>query len=297
MNERVQSIAVSVIIPVWNDPDRLRICLEALERQTLDKDRFEVIVVDNGSTDHTPDVARGFAGVTVLCEPKVGSYAARNTGLKHARGALIAFTDADCIPEPEWLEAGLRMFSSNPDIGQIAGHVHLFSSGNDISRACMNYQQVFTLNQESDMRRTGSVSTANWMSPKQVFTTLGGFNESLKSGGDFEMSMRIRSAGYRQEFCADAVVRHPARGSVAEVVVRHKRTKGGIWDRSTLSLKPIRLPMIETRWMLGQLRRVARLEDKSIAERAELAGFLGLLWAHTIIEFIRLSLGGASRRA
>ena len=94
---------VAVVIPVWNGRTILGRCLDALERQTLPRERFDIIVVDNGSTDGTADIARGYANVTVLEEPTPGSYAARNTALADVRAPITAFTDADCIPDPDWL--------------------------------------------------------------------------------------------------------------------------------------------------------------------------------------------------
>src|SRR5688572_5665963 len=99
---------VSVIIAVWNSPCQIRQCLAALERQTLPRDQFEILVVDNGSTDDTAAVAHAVPGVTVIEEARPGSYAARNRGLVAARGEYVAFTDADCLPAPDWLEAALR---------------------------------------------------------------------------------------------------------------------------------------------------------------------------------------------
>jgi glycosyltransferase involved in cell wall biosynthesis len=88
---------ISVIIPAWNEAVRVERLLQALAAQTLDSSLFEVIVIDNGSTDGTADAARKFP-VTVLEEPQPGSYRARNAGLAQVRGEYVAFTDADCTP-------------------------------------------------------------------------------------------------------------------------------------------------------------------------------------------------------
>src|SRR5262245_46024865 len=98
---------VSVIIPVYNNPDGLRRCLHALEAQTYPKSRYEIIVVDNGSDTPPADMVRAFDRVTLLEEAVPSSYAARNRGLAQARGEVIAFTDSDCIPAPDWLAHGV----------------------------------------------------------------------------------------------------------------------------------------------------------------------------------------------
>src|SRR5690625_514486 len=103
---------ISVIIPVLDNEDGLRACVHALQQQSLPSERFEIIVVDNGSEDGTLEAAgelpvRLFSQV----EPKT-PYAARNRGLKEARGRIIAFTDSLCIPDRQWLENGLKRLES-----------------------------------------------------------------------------------------------------------------------------------------------------------------------------------------
>ena len=99
---------VSVVIPVLNDRDRLNLCLRALEKQSYPRDAFEVVVVDNGSDRPVGDVALSAVRVAVLSEPQPGSYAARNTGIRQAKGEMVAFTDSDCIPHEDWLRRGVE---------------------------------------------------------------------------------------------------------------------------------------------------------------------------------------------
>src|ERR1044071_6513252 len=98
---------VSVIVPVWNDSARLDRCLRALEEQTYPGDLYEVVVVDNGSDEPLGPVIERHGRASLVRETKPGSYAARNTGLAHARGEVVAFTDADCLPAPDWIEQGV----------------------------------------------------------------------------------------------------------------------------------------------------------------------------------------------
>jgi glycosyltransferase involved in cell wall biosynthesis len=121
--EMQNSLLISVIIPVWNSGALLRRCLEALARQTLGPDCFEIIVVDNGSSDDSAAIANSFPGVVLLSEPRPGSYAARNRGLARARGDFIAFTDADCVPAPDWLEQALAAARRHPGAGVLAGRI------------------------------------------------------------------------------------------------------------------------------------------------------------------------------
>jgi glycosyltransferase involved in cell wall biosynthesis len=98
---------VSVVIPVHNAEATIGRCLAGLADQTVPRDRYEVIVVDNNSRDASLAIARSVPGVTVIEEPRQGAYAARNRGLRIAQGEVVLFTDPDCVPDRDWLEAAL----------------------------------------------------------------------------------------------------------------------------------------------------------------------------------------------
>ncbi len=94
----------SIIIPVYNDVTSLTKCLEAIDLQSYSKELFEVIVVDNRSEEDIKFIVSQFSWAKYAFESKPGSYAARNKGLTVAKGRLPGFTDADCIPAPDWIE-------------------------------------------------------------------------------------------------------------------------------------------------------------------------------------------------
>src|SRR4051812_39855832 len=103
---------VSVIVPVRNGGSDLRELLEKLSAQTLPRERFEVVVGDDGSTDGSAAGLDDGTWVRVVPGPPLNSYAARNRAVHASRGAVLAFCDADCRPEPEWLEEGVRALES-----------------------------------------------------------------------------------------------------------------------------------------------------------------------------------------
>lgn len=121
-------IDVTVIIPVYNNAEMLALCLEAIRAQTFPAERFEVIVVDNASTDNCRSVVDAH-GFIYLLETKPGSYAARNAGIRLAKGEILAFTDSDCRPASGWLELGTeRLKASVANTGWLSGPVNRVAS-------------------------------------------------------------------------------------------------------------------------------------------------------------------------
>lgn len=118
-----RSSRISIVIPVYNEADRLEACLQAIARQTVVP--YQVIVVDNNSTDDTADVARRFGFVTLLSEPRQGVVHARNRGFGAARGDIIARIDADTVLPPHWLAKVRRIFRS-PDVSAVSGAPHYY---------------------------------------------------------------------------------------------------------------------------------------------------------------------------
>lgn len=95
----------SIIVPVFNTSAHLERCLEALRAVEYPSSQFEILVVDNNSTDRCPEILACAPDIRVFRESKQGSYAARNRAVREARGELLAFTDSDCMPLPDWLRA------------------------------------------------------------------------------------------------------------------------------------------------------------------------------------------------
>lgn len=222
---------ISVIIPVWNDPGGLRLCLEALARQIRPLDAFEVIVVDNGSKPpaRSETVVPDGLRVVWTVEEKPGSYAARNTGLGLAKGKILAFTDADCVPDAAWLERGSEELKRAKAPGYLAGKINLIPSGPDGLSATDAFEAVANFNQERQIREAGYAATANLLVRRGDFDAVGPF-DTLMSGGDYEWCRRAMASGLEPRYCACAAVRHPARGSRDSVLRRELRMVGGHRD-------------------------------------------------------------------
>jgi len=285
---------VSVIVPVWNGRGLIRRCLDALQSQTIPPHQFEIIVVDNGSTDGTADVARSVPDVEVLVEPRPGSYAARNRGLAHARGAYVAFTDADCLPAPDWLEKALTAAGRHPDAGILAGRISLFEEDDSERPAFADYERLFSFPQSFASR--GNCATANWMSRRAIFRELGDFNENLKSGGDREMALRIRAAGLPLIYVPEMTVHHPIRATRESLVRKRQRLSGGRWDRTACFARLARVLGVTLYDTARRLRRAILAPGLSIRRKVAVMRLTVELSIVAMLEYWRLFRGHAAAR-
>jgi GT2 family glycosyltransferase len=219
---------VSVIIPVYDDAQRLRTCLAALHRQDYGGP-VEIIVVDNGSSGGLQELHREFPDCRWLYEPVPGSYRARNRGLSRARHPIIAFTDSDCLPAHDWLACGVDAIGSDAGIGLVGGRVELFARRPESPRIAELYEIVLGFPQREYIR-SGFSATANMMTRRDIFDRVGHFGEGLLSGGDAEWGRRVRRAEYRLVYEDRMIVRHPARPDMKTINRRLRRIMGGIRD-------------------------------------------------------------------
>jgi glycosyltransferase involved in cell wall biosynthesis len=293
MNEQPD---ITVIIPVWNGERRLGATLEAIAAQTWPRSRFEVIVVDNGSTDGTAAVAQGFPFVKLLSEPQPGSYRARNRALAEARGEYVLFTDGDCIPAPDWIEQAAAAAKRFPDAAVCGGHVRLFreAKGDPFSA---RYEELTAFNQRRNVEELGCCITANWLSRLDLMRSIGGFNQDLLSGGDIDCSRRIVAAGHKLVYVPEMIVGHPTRGSLLELIRKRRRVVGGRWglhgaDKQRTSYWTKRL----LRESVGQARRVAASDIEGWAKPGVVA-VIAILMLASQFELMRLAFGRPAYRS
>jgi glycosyltransferase involved in cell wall biosynthesis len=226
---------VSIIIPVFNDPDRLKSCLHALEEQTYPKDMYEVIAVDNGSDEPIEAVVSKFGQAQTACENEPSSYAARNKGITLAQGDILAFTDSDCIPALDWVEKGVTNLTRIPNCGLIGGRVQIFVRDEANPTMVERYECVMAFEQKHYIEQRHFSVTANLFTFKHVIETVGPFNTKIKSGGDRDLGQRIFAHGYSQAYADDVYVAHPARHSLKQLYIRHIRIAGGLYDKKQRS--------------------------------------------------------------
>jgi glycosyltransferase involved in cell wall biosynthesis len=155
---------VSVIVPVFNDARRLVGCIEGLRGQSYPSERFEVLVIDNGSTDDPAAAVDRHGLVRLMVEPKPGPYAARNLGIAKASGEVLAFTDADCVPAPEWLEAGVRELNAlSADV--LGGAIEVMPRVPRRPNPAELYEMLYGYRHQRSVSRHSSCFTANHLRP------------------------------------------------------------------------------------------------------------------------------------
>ncbi len=294
---------VSVIIPVHNDLDRLKICLQALDKQTYPYDRYEVIVVDNRSQPPVASVIAPSSSVRIVLENTPGSYVARNRGIACATGEILAFTDSDCIPLPDWLEKGVTRLNQAQGCGMVAGKVDLFPADPENPTPVEQYDQLFYLDQEIAISKGHYGATANLFTYRSVIEDVGPFNPQLKSSGDNEWGNRVYRNGYKQVYSDEACVRHPARSSLYQLYRKTVRITGGLHDVSAHKSEAFsRFLLREAKMWKPPIGRVAGIlwgktgkKLSSPRQRLAVAWITLLLHYSRRIEFLRLALGGQSK--
>ncbi len=225
---------VSVIVPAMNAAATLADCLLALRAQTLPKERVEVIVVDDGSTDKTAAIAAKYRAHVVQIA-NAGPAVARNRGVEVAMGSILVFTDADCAPEPVFLEEMLRPFE-DADVVATKG-IYRTDQGSLTSRFVQaEYESRYRI-----MRRLESIDFVDTYAAayrRDAFEAVGGFDESfpLPSVEDQELSFRVARGGARMVFCPKAVVTHHHANDPGAYFC--KKVKIGYWKMRVLARFP-----------------------------------------------------------
>jgi GT2 family glycosyltransferase len=219
----VSSPDVSVVVPSRGRAGRLRTLLDALAAQTLDRSRFEVVVVHDYDEDPTAgyDFARGLRQ-----EPGLGDAARRrNAGWRAARTRLIAFTDDDCVPAPGWL-AGLLAAAERHPGAIVQGTTRPDPAGATLLRATF----VRTVDQTPPH---WWAQTANILYPRELLERVGGLDERIGAGEDADLALRARATGAAQVPAHDALVHHEVRALTAGEMISENRR----WESLVLFAK------------------------------------------------------------
>jgi mycofactocin glycosyltransferase len=204
---------VSIIIPVRNRPLEIRDCLESLQRLDYPRDRYEVIVVDDASTDNTREVVSEFPATLIAVGKNRQAPFCRNLAAQRAKGSILAFIDSDCLADPLWLRELVTYFK-DPTTGAVGGMVdaHFKESGLD------RYEEVkSSLIMGPRARRSQEkenwlyVPSCNLLVRRELFMDLHGFEEDMFVGEDVDLCWRIQDAGFHVEYRPEGKVYHKHR--------------------------------------------------------------------------------------
>jgi len=212
---------VSVIVPVRDGAESIGRCLDALCGLDYPDHAIEVVVVDNRSTDSTREIVATYPVRLVEERGVQSSYAARNRGVVASTGEVLAFTDADCIPDRGWLRALVWPLAA-PDVGGVAGAIEPYDTASTVER----YQARHSIRAERAFAHPvlPFAQTANVAYPRALVEALGGFDASLPFGGDLDFSWRMqRTTGRRLVFEPAALVRHRHRTTWRGLVALYEK--------------------------------------------------------------------------
>jgi glycosyltransferase involved in cell wall biosynthesis len=196
---------VSVIIPVFNGAAHIQKCLDSLLIQETEP--LEIIVVDNGSTDETLSIASRYGKVRLIEEETPGASKARNKGAKEAKGSILAFIDADCQAEPDWIKEAWHIMQKEKTVDGLVG----FSKGINKNLWAFFFQRRYDdfINEIQDGDgRLLKIDTKNCFLKRDVFQEIGGFDPSIGNSEDVDLGIRLHLGGYRIQYAASVGILH-----------------------------------------------------------------------------------------
>jgi glycosyltransferase involved in cell wall biosynthesis len=207
---------VSVVVPTHNRREYLRELLLSLFEQTYPKDRYEVIIIDNASKDGTGELVESLKAPCVLRYVRKGDEGpgvARNMGISMTRGEIVAFTEDDCVTEPDWIDSGVAAMSEGVGLVQgktlpLAGQAIRTFSKRQIVKAENSIYQTFNM-----FYRKKAIEDVGGFSSD--FIGLDRFGRPMMGGEDIDLAWKVKKAGWQSAFAGDAVVYHrvfPRRG-------------------------------------------------------------------------------------
>lgn len=292
----MKAAKVSIIIPVYNDQLGLNRCIGDILKQDFNIENVEVVVVDNGSipaikVDHHAndiDIRR------VLCR-KLGSYAARNFGVKQASGDFFAFIDADCWPDKNWLKRGIEAINQHGENAIAGGEVEIVKPA--FCTAVALYQWLVGFGQESNIKDKKFSATANVICTRYQFYEIGDFNEDLLSGGDREWCWRAIHKQFNLIYVADSVVYTEPRKTLKGAIVQARRVASGRWMLGNRNatyvadgvLTKKRSILESVFWVLSN-KKITRFE------RVKVLAVATVIWLAEQVERARLALGFEAER-
>lgn len=291
MTTDITEPTLSVIIPHYNDPARLSLCLDTLAGNRLDG--VEIVVVDNGSSVPLDTVRAAHPGVRFLSEPAQGAAHARNTGVAASRGEILAFLDADCVPAADWVTVA-RAVVARADV--VGGEVTVFDETPGPRSGAEAFEAVFAFDTRAYVDKKDLAVTANLVTTRAVFDAVGPFVDGVSE--DAEWSARARAKGFSLAHADELRVKHPSRQDWPALVRKWRRItresyalamQGPGQPRLSWALKASMMPLS----VVAHLPKILRSPDLTDAgERTRAIGTLLRLRLARMRWMLRLLAGG-----
>ena len=264
------SVAFSVVVPFHNAERHVERCVRALLNQSYPSSRYEIIMVDNNSRDASADIVRAHSRIGLVSESKRGAYAARNRGIVEASGAIVAFTDPDCVPAPDWLHE-LESAMLDETVGIVVGS-HAFASDSHplgLLAAYENAKKAYVYDRgmvSAYYGHANNMAIRTWLLERE-----GGFVETMR-GSD---TVFIRRCAERY---APHIVRYHRQARVRHLEIESVRRylhKVFIYAQSSRRFAPgLSARPLSHRDRVLILKRVFRAERYPLAQSASLSAML-----------------------
>lgn len=213
---------VSVIVPVRNRAEDIQQCLESILNCHYPQDKVEIIVVDDGSTDHTKEVIKQYPVQLIVMEQNVGQSRCRNVGVAAAKADLIAFTDSDCIVDKHWLNILTEPFA-DPSVGIVGGGVSSHGTDKVLDRyeqACSPLHMGEQGGPIGPQQQIPYIPTCNVLIRKKAFQLVGGFSEEMRVGEDVDLIWRILQNQYTGFYLPEGSIQHRHRNQLHSLMLR-----------------------------------------------------------------------------
>lgn len=283
--------AYSIVVPAFERPERLAACLASLAALDFPKDRFEVLVVDDGSWTSLRPVVDGLAdrlSITFIDQENQGPATARNTGAKRAKGRVLVFTDDDCQPEAGWLKSIDACLAEND--GAMIGGLIVNGLGHNACAAASQQLVSFLYSYYGDENPSRFFCSNNLALPADRFWELAGFDPTFPNpaGEDRDLCERWRGAGFPMYYEVRAVVRHFHGMKLVSFWRQHFRYGCGVvglnerrTDAGRAAIRPERVAfytdLLRSPFRARDLRQPARVA--ALLALSQLASACGYAWA------------------
>ena len=196
---------ITIIIPLYNAEKYIEECIKSIiDAEPRDK---EIIVVNNNSTDKSPEIVSKFKKVKLVHELKKGPSAARNKGIKESTGEILLFLDDDLIIDKNYIMEIVNTFNENKKIMAVGGCAHSYDQKSIISLSHEVRLMGYNPNRKG-IFEVKTIPTMTFSTYKKIIDKIGYFDENLMGAEDYDLCLRIRNAGYKCVMNNKAIVYH-----------------------------------------------------------------------------------------